>query len=80
MTKAEITICAYYGDLCVHNFSSGVSAQRSLIGRLQGPQREMTERALEEWEVAATPARPCRGGLRDSRGGGGGQLLNFLST
>lgn len=43
MTKAKITICAYYGDLCVHNVSSGVSSQRSLIGRLQGPQREMTE-------------------------------------
>lgn len=67
MTKAEITICAYYGDLCVRNFSSGVSSWRSVIGRLRGPQREMTERALEERDAAAPPACPAE---ETSEGGG----------
>lgn len=48
MTEVNITIFSYYNDLCVHNFSGGMSSRRSLIGRLQGPQREMTERALEK--------------------------------
>lgn len=46
--EVNITIFSYYSDLCVHNFSSGMSSQRSLIGRLWGPQREMTECALKK--------------------------------
>lgn len=37
------TFFSYYRDLCAHSCGGGMSAQSSLIGRLQGPQREMTE-------------------------------------
>jgi hypothetical protein len=47
-TKVNITIFSCYDDLCVHNFSLGMSSPRFLIGRLQGPQGEMTEQAREE--------------------------------
>ena len=63
----------------MHNFGSGMSSRRSLIGRLQGPQREMTERALEKWVSAAIPIHPRGGGLNKSLGEGS-QLLNFLLT
>lgn len=80
MTKVNITIFSYYNDLCVHNFSSGMSSRRSLIGRLQGPQREMTESALEKWECRLPfPAHPHRGGLNKSQGKGS-QLFNFSLT
>jgi len=72
--KAEvnITIFSYYSDLCVHNFSSGMSSLRSLIGRLWGPQREMTERALKKSECRLPfPVWPHRGGLINLRSGGG---------
>lgn len=80
MPKVNITIFSYSSDLCAHNFSSGVLSRRSLIGRHQGPQREMTERALEERECRLPfPARPYRGDLNKSQGEGS-QLLNFLLT
>lgn len=79
MTKAEITICAYYGDLCVRNFSSGVSSWRSVIGRLRGPQREMTERALEERDAAAPPARPTEGASGTLLGGGRSTFKLFIN-
>lgn len=75
MTEVNITIFSYYNDLCVHNFSSGMSFRRSLIGRLGGPQRGMTECARETRVSAAIPATAPPINLRQ-----GNQLLNFLLT
>ena len=64
MTKVNITIFSYYRDLSVH-----MSSRRSLIGRLQGPQREMTERAPEKWVSAAIPGSSLRGRSKYISGG-----------
>lgn len=75
MTEVNITIFSYYNDLCVHNFNSRMSFRRSLIGRLGGPLRGMTEYARETRVSAAIPASAPQINL-----GQGNQLLNFLLT